>query len=77
MRKLTLHLDDLAVTSFETNPAPKERGTVMANGPTNGNSCPQSCGFSCAGSCDISCDPSCISTCPAAPCATFEETCLC
>jgi hypothetical protein len=77
MKKLALKLDDLEVTSFETSRTTAERGTVAANGQTNGNTCPQTCGFSCAGTCDISCDPSCISTCDMAPCATFEETCFC
>ncbi|HEX5724651.1 MAG TPA: pinensin family lanthipeptide [Longimicrobiaceae bacterium] len=77
MKKLALKLDDLEVTSFETSPTTVERGTVVANAPTNGNTCPQTCGFSCGGTCDISCNPSCISTCDMAPCFTIEETCFC
>lgn len=77
MKKLVLKVEELTVASFETSPTPAERGTVVGNGPTNGNTCPQTCNFSCAGTCDISCTPSCISTCDMAPCATIDETCFC
>jgi len=73
MKKLALHLDDLAVTSFETSRAPADRGTVAGNAGTHGNSCAGTCAFSCAGTCDVSCTPSCISTCDLAPCNPSNE----
>ena len=80
MKKLALHLDDLAVTSFETGPARADRGTVVAaHGDTKAFTCPVTCGVSCHGTChetcQLSCDPSCLSTCP--PVAACEESCIC
>jgi|1186.fasta_scaffold1120715_1 hypothetical protein len=77
MKKLALHLDDLTVTSFETNRAPAGRGTARGNEATHGNTCAGTCAFSCAGTCDISCVPSCISTCDAAPCNFSDELSVC
>jgi hypothetical protein len=77
LKKLALNLENLVVTSFETSRTSAGRGTVVGNGPTNGNTCAGTSAFSCAGTCDISCTPSCISTCDAAPCFSVEETCLC
>ncbi|HEX8693735.1 MAG TPA: hypothetical protein VF746_15040 [Longimicrobium sp.] len=43
MKKLSLNLDALCVESFETLEASAERGTVAANAPTNGRTCPATC----------------------------------
>ena len=50
MKKLTLHLEDLNVETFETSDATLKRGTVRGNGWTDWcvtdefYSCPNSCG---------------------------------
>ncbi|HEX6747932.1 MAG TPA: hypothetical protein VF092_11630 [Longimicrobium sp.] len=36
MRKIKLELDSLTVASFETAPAERGQGTVLANEPTRG-----------------------------------------
>jgi hypothetical protein len=64
MRKMTLKVEDLEITSFETARAESERGTVEAQiTPSGNNSCypPVTCdGDTCLGptcrSCAVSCD---------------------
>ena len=65
MKKLTLDVEALEVTTFETSGMPAARGAVHGHDATHGHTC------------QISCDPSCISTCPVAPCYTGDETCVC
>lgn len=64
MNKLRLHLEDLAVESFDTSRPAREKGTVF------GEQC--SCGGTCAGqaTCDYTCDDAtCPNTCDDATCA--------
>jgi hypothetical protein len=62
MKKLTLHLDDLAVESFDTSAVVKERGTVLGEELCScAGSCPgQTCEATCAFTCD---DPTCVESC--------------
>jgi hypothetical protein len=67
MGKLRLHLDDLAVETFDTERARMERGTVVGREYTeDGNyTCPgyATCaGFTCA-ACSFTCPVSCNGTC--------------
>lgn len=65
MKKLNLHLDDLAVESFETGDGDELRGTVRAHGDSAGCSygspaytgCRLSCMYDCGESDD--CTPAC------------------
>jgi hypothetical protein len=74
MKKLTLHLDELHVESFELSPASRgEGGTVMAHASSDlrcwttndgfvtvSPSCFETCGYSCEGTCDWTCGETCI-----------------
>ena len=78
MNKLTLHLDDLAVESFDTVRMDKARGTVVGaqctcpgaatcdytcDDATCPNTCADTCDdATCVGSC-LTCSPSCWDTC--------------
>ena len=80
MKKLRLDLDDLAVESFDTTQAQREKGTVFGEQctcqtactcpgcPTCYDSCNGTCGDTCAASCNGTCDYSCGGTC-------YEWTC--
>lgn len=71
MKKIRLNVDELEVRSFETETAPKSRGTVHGRGYTQGGeqSCYQACfpmthefdtcyqtGLTCGATCDWGCD---------------------
>lgn len=78
MNKLKLHLDDLAVESFDTVRMEKAKGTVVGeqctcpgvntcdftcDDPTCANTCAETCDDNtCVGSC-LTCSPSCWDTC--------------
>lgn len=71
MKKLRLDLDELAVESFDTRGAEKEKGTVVGEQQCScGGTCyPQAtCPQTCAYTCD---DPTCAYTCDDATCAGF------
>lgn len=92
MDKLKLHLDELAVESFDTCPVDREKGTVFGEQqppctcptlctcpgcPTCDATCPQTCDdFTCAVSCEGTCVASCES-CHATCWDTCGRTCLC
>jgi hypothetical protein len=69
MNKLRLHLEDLAVESFDTvRGRQAERGTVHGNDACCCCCCPCCCSgaASCGGTCDASaCNGSCVNTCAA------------
>lgn len=79
MNKLRLHLEDLAVESFDTvRGRQAERGTVRGNDACCCCCCPCCCtgAVSCGGTCDPSvCNGSCV-TCDASACyGSCEWTC--
>ena len=86
MNKLKLKLDDLRVDTFQTTPAPKEKGTVFGEQctcytqctcpgcPTCDASCNGTCDASCNGTCDASCNGTCGWTCDFG-CQTWDASC--
>lgn len=70
MKKLKLGLEELAVESFDTTPAHRERGTVVGEQCT----CPTACTCPGCPTCDNTCPYTCDDqTCPACP--TCAESC--
>lgn len=67
MKKLTLRLDDLRIETFRTAHAPRDRGTVLGEQCSCGNTCMAdygTCAYSCAATCYGSCPPgTCYMTC--------------
>lgn len=90
MNKLKLHLDELAVESFDTSPVTREKGTVVGEElctcptictcpgcPSCDATCAQTCDdYTCAASCEGTCVASCDS-CRATCWDTCGRTCLC
>ena len=74
MNKLKLQLDDLRVDTFQTTPAPREKGTVFGEQCTcytqcTCPGCPTCAGYgTCDASCNGTCDASCNGTCGAFTC---------
>jgi hypothetical protein len=89
MNKLKLHLEDLAVESFDTCTPARDKGTVFAEQCSCGGTCagqatcdytcddatcPYTCDDNtCAASCNGSCDASCYGTCGEYTCALTCE----
>ncbi|HEX2077782.1 MAG TPA: hypothetical protein VHG08_08740 [Longimicrobium sp.] len=72
MKKVTLHLEQLAVESFPTTNEPwARRGTVRGNdsATVDQDSC-VTCGASCA-----TCNATCPNTCPATCASTCPQSC--
>ena len=65
MIKLKLHLDDLAVESFDTCDREKEKGTVVGEQCSCNGTCPLTVCATCANTCD---DATCAYTCDDATC---------
>jgi hypothetical protein len=82
MHKLKLHLEDLAVESFDTTRPAKAKGTVFGEQCTcySDCTCPEAgtCGATCDASCYDTCQPSCNGTC-VGTCdgCTFEPVATC
>lgn len=90
MNKLKLHLDALAVESFDTCAADRDKGTVVGEElctcqtvctcpgcPSCDATCAQTCDdYTCAHSCNGSCDPACVTASPSCW-DTCGRTCLC
>ena len=73
MNKLKLHLDDLAVESFDTCDREKEKGTVVGEQCSCNGTCPLTVCATCANTCD---DATCAYTCDDATCpASCNGTC--
>lgn len=74
MNKLKLHLDDLAVESFDTVQVEKEKGTVMGEQCSCYGTCPPAatCGTTCPYTCD---DATCANTCDDETCVGTCQTC--
>ena len=85
MRKLRLQLEDLRIDSFDTTPAPKEKGTVFGEQCTCYTQCTcpgcptcanyVTCDASCNGTCDASCNGTCGASCNGTCGATCDWTC--
>jgi hypothetical protein len=83
MNKLRLHLEELAVESFDTSAGVREKGTVVGEeGPCTcpNVTCAASCPYTCAYTCDDAtcpqcptCAQSCNGTCEGVTC---WETCV-
>ncbi|HEU0298007.1 MAG TPA: hypothetical protein VFR37_01105 [Longimicrobium sp.] len=78
MRKLTLALEDLAVESFDTSPAVREKGTVFGEQQCTCQSvcsCPgcPTCDVTCPNTCDdLTCAVTCYNTCDDYTCETCQ-----
>jgi hypothetical protein len=76
--KLKLHLEDLAVDSFDTTTAEKPKGTVFGEQCTCYTQCTcpgcPTCDASCNGTCGATCAASCYGTCDAS-CNTCAGSC--
>jgi hypothetical protein len=74
VNKLKLHLDELAVESFDTSGVDKEEGTVMAEQCSCNGTCPVTACATCPNTCAYTCDDA---TCPACPtcAASCNGTC--
>ena len=83
MSKLTLHIEELVVESFDTTRADDDRGTVhgMDSGPTcDQDTCPNpSCDCSFMDTCveqpEITCYQSCLGTCVTCPASCYPAQC--
>ena len=85
--KLTLHLEDLTVDSFDTTVPQKAKGTVFGEQctcytnctcpgcPTCYASCDGTCDASCNGTCDASCNGTCAATCNTCNWSCYETEC--
>lgn len=74
MKKLKLALDDLAVETFDTTPAAREKGTVV--GEQEPCTCPTQCTCPTCPTCCNTCEATCPYTCDDNTCAnTCENTC--
>jgi hypothetical protein len=63
MRKMTLNLDSLEVSSFLTDEADESRGTVNAHRQVTGGTFDTWCTYAGEYSCDYSCDYTCTVSC--------------
>ena len=80
MNKLKLHLDDLAVESFDTSATDRQKGTVVGEQCSCGGTCFEAtCQATCPYTCDdYTCAESCDGTCAGWTCITrCVGTCLC
>jgi hypothetical protein len=79
MNKLKLHLEDLAVESFDTTRPEKAKGTVFGEQCTcyTNCTCPgcPTCDASCNGTCDASCNGTCNASCNGSCNCTYEHMC--
>ena len=77
--KLKLHLEDLAVDTFDTTTPQNSRGTVFGVQCTcyTNCTCPgcPTCDASCDGTCDASCDGTCEASCNGTCGASCNGTC--